>query len=612
MNKVNVKRFIPLLISLFALCFALSWIGAAAKARAEGETEPSVGKYTFAEGEFAMADGASVRLAGDANGLRFLAGFRSGFDMSKVTGFGMLIGPKDLVGGTLDETAVEKGAAVDIKYSAEEAEKYLFRAEGQDGVEYEVFGGSLTNVYINNYNRDFVGLAYYETEEGRTYAAANEGENVRSLTYVAEKIIEGGKLETYGGTARALIESYSDKYQVMNGSFAYGMAGWLSDGENGRELGFVVGRENKFAGAEYGYMCDDYGTESEYVYSFVNTDKINEGTEQSEKEINHEKVTGTLTSSPFVVKEGAWLTFSWGGGVNGDVLLKICSAEDDSVLAVYDNLYQNAGPLQGRTLKRAVDLSEFAGRAAYLVFEDNSTANYGGIVVSDIVTNATECPANAMELAPQGSYILNAGFEDGNLNGWTYQKGTENGQINETAVIGDTTFWAERIPYNQSGNFHFDGWKATETESNSYSLKSTNFTLRGSGFISFKMGGNAAGVKIFRADGTQIAEYHNTAFQDVNFPNLDEGCRLATMTTFVADLSEYVGETLYIELHDREISSGWAVAFFDDIITYYKEKPVLDNKFDTVQFYKKVGDAQEETPRSYNIAWVEAVNVYSA
>lgn len=108
----------------------------------------------------------------------------------------------------------------------------------------------------------------------------------------------------------------------MNGSFAYGMAGWLSDGENGRELGFVVGRENKFAGAEYGYMCDDYGTESEYVYSFVNTDKINEGTEQSEKEINHEKVTGTLTSSPFVVKEGAWLTFSWGGGVNGDVLLK--------------------------------------------------------------------------------------------------------------------------------------------------------------------------------------------------------------------------------------------------------------------------------------------------
>ena len=117
MNKVNVKRFIPLLISLFALCFALSWIGAAPKARAEGETEPSVGKYTFAEGEFAMADGASVRLAGDANGLRFLAGFRSGFDMSKVTGFGMLIGPKDLVGGTLDETAVEKGAAVDIKYS---------------------------------------------------------------------------------------------------------------------------------------------------------------------------------------------------------------------------------------------------------------------------------------------------------------------------------------------------------------------------------------------------------------------------------------------------------------------------------------------------------------
>ena len=568
MNKVNVKRFIPLLISLFALCFALSWIGAAPKARAEGETEPSVGKYTFAEGEFAMADGASVRLAGDANGLRFLAGFRSGFDMSKVTGFGMLIGPKDLVEGTLDETDVEKGAAVDIKYSAEEAEKYLFRAEGQDGVEYEVFGGSLTNVYINNYNRDFVGLAYYETEEGRTYAAANEGENVRSLTYVAEKIIEGGKLETYGGTARALIESYSDKYQVMNGSFAYGMAGWLSDGENGRELGFVVGRENKFAGAEYGYMCDDYGTESEYVYSFVNTDKINEGTEQSEKEINHEKVTGTLTSSPFVVKEGAWLTFSWGGGVNGDVLLKICSAEDDSVLAVYDNLYQNAGPLQGRTLKRTVDLSEFAGRAAYLVFEDNSTVNYGGIVVSDIVTNATECPANAMELAPQGSYFKNAGFEEGTFSGWTVIDGDA---FKEEYIDGsEATFWESARSFDAAGTKFLRGEK---DEGATGTIRSDTFTLGGDGYVSFLFGGGGnkeVYVQFVAENGEVLKKVTNDAFKDPVMSN--------NMNRVFIDLHEHIGKRIYIEIVDNA-TSGFGFANVDDFcvsLTYREALRLLN------------------------------------
>lgn len=614
--KTSIKRTILLLISVWIFSVLFSFVAIKDTAKAEGEPRTSA-KYTFADGEFAMANGAAVRIAPDANGLRFLAGFKAGFDFKNVSEFGMLIGPADLVGDSLEMEDVKLGNAVNISYTAADIETYLFNVTGTNGATYHMFGGSLTDIYVNNYNRDFMAIAYYYDKGGvLTYAKVNEGENVRSLSTVASNFMEDdASFAPHDDTVKALVESYANKYQVQNGSFLYGMNGWkaVSEDAEGAELGFVVDRENHYPEAEYGYMCADYGTASEKVFSFARTDTIKEdGATHQDREINHERVHGTLTSSLFVVKEGAWLTFSWGGGGNGDVLLKICK-EDGTVEAAYDNIYNNAGSLQAKTLKRAVDLGGLglAGETVYLVFEDNSISNYGGIVVSDIVTDATECPADAMEIAKHGSYILNAGFEDGNLNGWTYQKGTDDGQINgESAVISATTWWGERLPYNQSGNFHFDGWEANVTESNTYWLRSSEFVLGGSGVISFKMGGNAACVKVFKADGTQIAEYNNTQFRDVAFPNLDEGCRLATMTTFVADLSNHIGEKLYIELHDKSVT-GWAVAFFDEIVTYYADKPVVAEMFDTVQFYKKIDGVQEETPRDFMIPWVEAVNEYS-
>ena len=204
--------------------------------------------------------------------------------------------------------------------------------------------------------------------------------------------------------------------------------------------------------------------------------------------------------------------------------------------------------------------------------------------------------------------IMNGGFETGSLAGWTYEQGTGNGQIaGDAAVSSATEWWVQRMPYNKVGTYHFDGWAANATESNTYWLRSSVFTLGGSGWISFKMGGNAAVVKVFKEDGTRIGEFVNTAFADVAFPNIDEGCRLATMTTFAANLSDYSGERLYIELHDVS-ASGWAVAFFDDIITYYETAPDVASLSDTVQFYKKVDGVQQEEPTSYNIPWVIAAN----
>ena len=552
--KTSVKRNVLFLISLLLFCTMLSFVGF--KKTVKAESSAISASYTFAEGDFAMANGASVRIADDANGLRFLAGFKSTFNFENLGAFGMLIGPTDLVGEVLDEEDVTAGRAVDISYTAEEAAAYLFDVTGTNGETYRMFGGSLTNIYVNNYNRNFTAIAYYEKEGVRTYAAVNDGENVRSMAAVASKIVENDQIfGTYSDTAKALLESYSNKYQVQNGSFLYGMNGWTATSSDGRELGFIVDKANHYPGAEYGYMCDDYGTASEKVFSFVNTDTINEGDTQAEKEINHESVSGTLTSSLFVVKEGAWLTFSWGGGVNGDVLLKICK-EDGTVVAMYDNIYNNAGSLQAKTLKRAVDLGglNLAGETVYLVFEDNSTSNYGGIVVSDIVTDATECPADAMEIAVHGSYILNAGFEDGNLNGWTATEGEA--FKTEYVANSDETFWDVQREFNAIGSKFFRGER---NEIATGKMKSASFVLGGDGYISFLFGGSGnkeVYVQFVEAEtGEVLQKVTNDAFKDPNFSN--------NMNRVFVDLHEHVGKTIYIEVVDNA-EGGFGFANLDD------------------------------------------------
>lgn len=189
--------------------------------------------------------------------------------------------------------------------------------------------------------------------------------------------------------------------------------------------------------------------------------------------------------------------------------------------------------------------------------------------------------------------IENGDFEYGNLNGWTVVSGNVN---TSNAIDNASTFWAEAIPFNKSGEYFFNGWNACEVETDGYSLRSTMFTLGGVGQISFKLGGHSSKLVVRDEADNIIAEYRNYAFADVNFPNVSEGCRLATMNTYVADLSEYIGENLYIEIVDEVISEGWAVAFFDEINVYHEQTINIAEEFDVVEQY----GVQTELP------WLEA------
>ena len=201
--------------------------------------------------------------------------------------------------------------------------------------------------------------------------------------------------------------------------------------------------------------------------------------------------------------------------------------------------------------------------------------------------------------------VANGGFESGNLAGW--KPLTEAWSIVEgqpAGVISGDNYWGEQLPYNNAGVYHLDGWNTGIGEPEGWQIQSTNFTLAGSGFISVRMGGAAAAVHVFKADGTEIGYYKQTRFNDANFPSVGAGGSWADMGTYVIDLSDHIGEELYIVLADEVIEGGWAHAFFDEVVTFYEEAPDYANLSDTVLD----GAAGEDPHNEIQIPWQLAVN----
>ncbi|WP_139905568.1 cell wall-binding repeat-containing protein [Clostridium thermarum] len=168
--------------------------------------------------------------------------------------------------------------------------------------------------------------------------------------------------------------------------------------------------------------------------------------------------------------------------------------------------------------------------------------------------------------------IENPGFESGNIDGWTVIEGDAFGP---DSVCGDTIWWNERIPYNQEGLYHLNGWKYAEA--NKGRLRSSTFQLGGTGWITFKLGGgknnDLCNIQVFDADTNElIAKYGNRKFADINFPHIELGMNLANMVQYRADLSAHIGKNMYIEIVDNA-ENDWGVMFADDFNVYHETEP---------------------------------------
>lgn len=313
------------------------------------------------------------------------------------------------------------------------------------------------------------------------------------------------------------------------------------------------------------------------------------------------------------------------------------SYDDLTSLLNYYNSYPYPVPLASLTMSsyaqhQVVD----CGTVDVTAFIANASATYGDVTITDmtiskVVFGDTEITSgfDAVDMSEAGYYyvtygttyedksiettftivamdnnhsVANGGFESGDLAGWTViadNWGMVDGH--PSGVISADTYWNEALPYNQAGNYHLDGWNNSIPEAEGWQLQSTNFVLSGSGYISARMSANSAAVRVYLADGTEIGYYKQNRFLDENYPTVGaEGGSWADMGTYVMDLSEYIGQEMYIVLCDEVIDGGWAQAFFDEIVTYYETAPDYANLYDTV--------AQSVTGEEIQIPWQLAEN----
>ena len=336
--------------------------------------------------------------------------------------------------------------------------------------------------------------------------------------------------------------------------------------------------------------------------------------------------TGVIKSSNFYLKEDGIIKMKIAGGAlkvdKGEHAAnkskeKICyvgvyRASDDMMIAQQTNDYflEHTEPYvdlrkyKGGTYNTdnfyeyTLDLSEYIGEELYIKIVDKDTSvYYGYISVDDIKIGADsyeQTPGNyyvkvreyEKEAVANSKYeIANGDFETGSLAGWTIVSGDA---FANSGVNHESVWWNENITYSRDGEYHYGYYNPTGTGV----MRSTEFELGGSGWITFKLGGCSKNYETYirvmmKSDSGdyEIARYSNHKYWDFQFPYVQNGMRLLNLNQYYADLSAYIGKTLYIEVVDNNSEANdLGCITLDSIKTYWEEKPVW---YDIVTFEAK-------------------------
>ena len=326
--------------------------------------------------------------------------------------------------------------------------------------------------------------------------------------------------------------------------------------------------------------------------------------------------TGAIRSNKFFLTDdgiislklaGGALTVGKGTGAPQKAKEKICYvgfylAENDKLIAMQANEYFHehteeyiiperyaAGVYNTDNFYQyTVDLSEYANQEIYIRIVDNDESYYYGYIAVDDIrigeyadsqaegvffTKVTDYETEAE--APSIYEIKNGGFELGSLAGWTIVEGEA---FSNDGVNTESVWWNENITYSRDGNYHYGKYMPSATGI----LRSSEFVLGGSGYVSYKLGGCSDNTKTYirfmvkqGESAIEVARYSNFKYCNYQFPYVQNGMRLLNMVQYYADLSKYIGETMYIEVVDMNDSPDeLGCIILDSVQTYWEEKPL--------------------------------------
>ena len=336
--------------------------------------------------------------------------------------------------------------------------------------------------------------------------------------------------------------------------------------------------------------------------------------------------TGAIRSNIFTVPEDGVISLKLAGGAltvgKGVNALKKASerlcfvgfylAENDKMIAMQTNEYflehteeyvmpdRYASGVYNTDnfYEYYLDLSKYKNQDIYIRIVDNDESYYYGYIAVDDIrvgeysdpqtegaffTKVTDYATEAV--APSIYEIANGGFELGSLAGWTVVEGEA---FSNEGVNTESVWWNENITYSRDGDYHYGKYMPSATGI----MRSSEFVLGGSGYISYKLGGCSDNSKTYirfmvKRDGeaVEVARYSNFKYWNYQFPYVQNGMRLLNMVQYYADLSAYIGETMYIEVVDNNSSNDeLGCITLDSVQTYWPDKPLW---IDSESFFAK-------------------------
>ena len=254
-----------------------------------------------------------------------------------------------------------------------------------------------------------------------------------------------------------------------------------------------------------------------------------------------------------------------------------------------------------------IDLTKYANKEVYLRIVDNDRdVYYGYLSVDDIrvgyVDPQNEGPSFVKTRQYQEDceakdeyHIKNPDFEIGSLGGWNVLSGDA---FSHDGVNSESTWWNENITYNRDGNYHYGHYNPSGVGV----MQSSVFKLGGAGYVSFKLGGCANQEKTYfrfmavnNGDPIEVVKVSNVQYKNEQFPFVPMKMHLLNMVQYYIDLSEFVGQDLYIEVVDNNDSGDeLGCMVFDSFETYYEDTPYWEDKeyykIDTASVYEAEPD----------------------